>query len=134
LGSLLYRDGKHGMTDPIDVCGIEPPYYDANGIVSMQHISWNGCVTGYEIRHMNDPTTRPTVTDRNLPLVLPTATTPSVSEPVSTTAYVVSPGLIFAILFLGIMMAAAVYVVIGRNMRAIKAEHSEIEKMRRDRI
>jgi hypothetical protein len=121
------------MTDPIDVCGIEPPYYDANGIVSMQHISWNGCVTSYEIRHMNDPTTQPPLIDRNLPLVLPTTQT-TVPTQVSTTADIVSPGLIFVLLFLAIMMVAAVYVVINRNMHAIKAEHSEIEKMRRDYI
>jgi acyl-CoA synthetase (AMP-forming)/AMP-acid ligase II len=118
------------MTDPIDVCGVEPPYYDSNGIVSMQHISWNACMTGYKINH---PTTQPPLIDRNLPLVLPTTQT-TVPTQVSTTADVVSPGLIFVILFLAIMMAAAVYVVINRNMHAIKAEHSEIEKMRRDNI
>jgi len=130
LGGLLYRDGKHGMRDAYDICGPEPYYYDSNGVVSMQHISWRGCMTSYEINH---PTTQPPLIDRNLPLVVPTTQTTEPAQ-VSTTAYVVSPGLIFVILFLGIMMAAAVYVVIGRNMRDIKAEHSEIEKMRRDRI
>jgi hypothetical protein len=130
LGGLVYRDGKHGMMDAYDICGPEPYYYDSNGVVSMQHISWQGCMTGYKINH---PTTQPPLIDRNLPLVLPTTQT-TVPTQVSTTADIVSPGLIFVLLFLAIMMVAAVYVVINRNMHAIKAEHSEIEKMRRDYI